>query len=212
MADCKKVIDRLMFRCLVQPTFLRKKIKLFMDTGCGHDLISQKKIAKHELETLATPEPVSFQTANGIIDTDLVSNFQTESFAEPINAYVLDDTPSVLSIGKRCMNQNYSFLWPPGRDPFVINPEEKRISLFVNGDIHYVRAGSSKSLAHDDAEASAILEVLSQVDNSNVVHAETAAAAKAVPAEGDGEEGSVAHDRPPDPHEVPGEPSMGRSG
>ena len=98
-----------------------------MDTGCGHDLTSQKKIAKHELETLVTPEPISFQTANGITDTDLVSNCQTESFAEPINAYVLHDTPSVLSVGKRCANQNYGFVWPPGRDPFMISPEGKRI-------------------------------------------------------------------------------------
>ena len=30
---------------MVQPTFLRKKIKFPMDTGCGHDLISQKKTA-----------------------------------------------------------------------------------------------------------------------------------------------------------------------
>ena len=51
------------------------------------------------------------------------------------------------------MNQNYSFIWPPGREPFMIDPDEKRISLFVNGDIAYVRVGSSKSLAHDDDEA-----------------------------------------------------------
>ena len=31
-----------------------------MDTGCGHDLIAQKKIEKHNLETLVTPEPISF--------------------------------------------------------------------------------------------------------------------------------------------------------
>ena len=42
----------------------------------------------------------------------------------------------------------------------MIDPDGKRISLFVNGDIPYVRVGSSKSLAHDDDEATAILEVL----------------------------------------------------
>ena len=104
-----------------------------------------------------TGTPISFQTANGVTDTDLVSNFQTESFKEPINAYVLDDTPSVLSIGKRCMNHKYGFVWPPGREPLMIDPEGKRISLFANGDIPYVRAGSSRSLAHDDAEATAAL-------------------------------------------------------
>ena len=128
--DSKKVIEKGIFRCMVQPVILRKKIKFLMDTGCGHDLISQKKIEKHNLETLVTPEPISFQTANGVTDTDLVSNFQTESFKEPINAYVLDDTPSVLSIGKRCMNHNYGFVWPPGREPFMIDPEGKRIILF----------------------------------------------------------------------------------
>ena len=100
VVDSKKVIDQAVFKCMVQPTWIRKKIKFLMDAGCGHDLISQKKITKHELETLVMPEPISFQTANGITDTDLISNFQTESFSEPINTYVLDDTPSVLSVGQ----------------------------------------------------------------------------------------------------------------
>ena len=43
--DSKRVIDKGIFRCMVQPVILRKKIKFLMDTGCGHDLISQKKIA-----------------------------------------------------------------------------------------------------------------------------------------------------------------------
>ena len=201
--DSKKIIEKGIFRCMVQPVILRKKVKFLMDTGCGHDLIAQKKIEKHNLETLVTPEPISFQTANGVTDTDLVSNFQTESFKEPINAYVLDDTPSVLSVGKRCMNHNYGFVWP-GREPFMIDPEGKRISLFVNGDSPYVRVGSSKSLAYEDAEATAVLKVLME---AFTVKAETAAAAKAMPGEIDDEEEGVAHDRPPDPdpHEVPDE-------
>ena len=204
-AESKKVIDKGVFKCMVQPVILRKKIKFLMDTGCGHDLISQKKIEKHDLETLVTPEPISFQTANGVTDTDLVSNFQAESFKEPINAYVLRDTPSVLSIGKRCMNQNYGFVWPPGREPFMIDPEGKRISLFVNGDIPCVRVGSSKSLAHDDVEATAVLNVL---NSEASIKAEVAAAAEAVPGEvDDEEEAGDEHARPPDPdpHEVPDE-------
>ena len=202
--DSKRVIDKGVFRCMVQPVILRKKIKFLMDTGCGHDLISKKKIERHDLETLVIPEPISFQTADGITDTDLVSNFQADSFKEPINAYVLGDTPSVLSVGKRCMSQNYGFIWPPGREPFMIDPDGKRISLFVNGDIPYVRVGSSKSLAHDDDEATAILEVL----NNDRGKEEVAAAAQAVPGEIDGEEGGgEEHARlpDPDPHEVPDE-------
>eukprot|EP00439_Symbiodinium_sp_Y106_P035709 s4822_g4.t1 len=47
--DSKKVIEKGTFRCMVQPVILRKKIKFLMDTGCGHDLISQKKIEKTQL-------------------------------------------------------------------------------------------------------------------------------------------------------------------
>ena len=177
--NLSSVIEKGIFRCMVQPVILRnKKIKFLMDIGCGHDLISQQKIEKHNLETLVPPEPISFLTANGVTDTDLVSNFQTESFKEPINANMLDDTPSVLSIGKRGMNHDYGFVWPPGREPFMMDPEGKRISLFVNGDIPYVRAGSSKSLAHDDAEATAVLKALAGAAEAK---AETTAAAKSHP-------------------------------
>ena len=57
--DSKKVIEKGIFRCTVQPVILCKKIKFLMDTGYEHDLISQKKIEKHNLETLVTPEPLS---------------------------------------------------------------------------------------------------------------------------------------------------------
>ena len=193
--------------CMVQPTWIWSKIKFLMDTGCGHDLISQRKVEKHGLETLVSQEAISFQTANGVTNTDLVSNFQTESFTEPINAYVLDDTPSVLSVGKRCMKQGFGFVWPPGEDPFMINPEGKRISLFVNGDIPYVRAGSQKSIAHHDEMASTIKSILEQGKGENAETASKAlASAAAVPGAEEEPDGS-AEEYSPDfvPDEVPRE-------
>ena len=156
MSESKKVKTFGKVTCMVQPTWIRSKIKFLMDTGCGHDLISQHKVEKHGLETLVSQEAISFQTANGVTDTDLISNFQTESesFREPIKAYVLDDAPSVLSVEKRCMKQGYGFSWPPGSDAFMINPNGKRIPLFVNGDIPYMRAGSPKSVARESRPCS----------------------------------------------------------
>ena len=52
--DSKKIIERRIFRCMVQPVILRKKIKFLMDTGCGHDLIAQKKIEKHDFGDTGT--------------------------------------------------------------------------------------------------------------------------------------------------------------
>ena len=206
--ESKKVKKFSIVTCMVQPTWIRSQIKFLMDTGCGHDLISQRKVEKHGLETLVSEEAISFQTANGVTNTDLISNFQTESFTEPINAYVLDDTPSVLSVGKRCMKQGYGFVWPPGDNPFMINPDGKRISLFVSGDIPYVRAGSQKSVAHDDEMAATIKSILDNVkeeDPENALNA-VAATVNAAPSE-EGDPDDFAEGCSPDeiPHEVPEE-------
>ncbi|CAE7237198.1 unnamed protein product, partial [Symbiodinium sp. CCMP2456] len=81
------------------------KIKFLMGAGCGHDLISQRKVEK----------------------------------------------------------QGYGFVWPPGKDPFMINPDGKRISLFVNGDIPYVRAGSRKAGPCDDEIAASIKAIFDNI-------------------------------------------------
>ena len=106
------------------------------------------------------------------------------------------------------MNQEYGFVWPPGREPFMINPEGKKIALFVNGDIPYVRAGSNKSLAHDDAEATTIFQIFKDAKEGSLVDTEPEIAAKAVPGEVDADDAEdMEHERPaePDPNEVPAE-------
>ena len=63
---------------------------------------------------------------------------------------------------ENCTKQGYGFVWPPGDNPFMINPDGKRISLFVSGDIPYVRAESQKSVSHDDEMAATIKSILDQ--------------------------------------------------
>ena len=55
-----------------------------------------------------------------------------DTFNEPAKAHVLDDTPSVLSLGKRCMEQGYTFVWPSGREPYMINSEADKIKMEVH--------------------------------------------------------------------------------
>ena len=106
------------------------------------------------------------------------------------------------------MKQGYGFVWPPGENPFMINPEGKRISLFVNGDIPYVRAGSQKSVAHYDELASAIKSILEQVKEETSEKALNAVAATSVAAPGEEEvPDGPAEEYSPDfiPDEVPEE-------
>ena len=90
----------------------------------------------------------------------------------------------------------------------MINPEGKRISLFVNGDIPYVRAGSQKSIAHYDEMATTIKSILEQSKEGDPVKALNAVAATydATPGEEEEPDG-LAEEYSPDfmPDEVPGE-------
>ena len=43
---------------------------------------------------------VNFHTANGVTSTSKMTNIQFGVFNDPVQAHVLDDTPSVLSMGK----------------------------------------------------------------------------------------------------------------
>ena len=46
--------------------------------------------------------------------------------------YVLDKSPSVLSVGKKCMEEGYSFVWPANGAPYMIS------LLEVEGNIPYI--------------------------------------------------------------------------
>ena len=38
--------------------------------------------------------------------------------SEEVHAVELGDTPPLLSVGRRCLNEGYSFVWIAGRNPY----------------------------------------------------------------------------------------------
>ena len=44
-------------------------------------------------------------------------------FDESVEPYVLPNTPSVLSIGRRCVQEGYHFVWLSGKHPYLITPK-----------------------------------------------------------------------------------------
>ena len=57
---------------------------------------------------------------------------------ETVQPFVLDETPTVLSVGRRCMKMGYSFHWICGKLPFMIMPEKEIVHLHVKDDIPYL--------------------------------------------------------------------------
>ena len=76
------------------------------------------------------------------------------------HAYVLDDTPSVMSLGKRCMEEGYSFVWPSGKMPFMITKDGERIELTIHDNIPYVDLGIYECTPHECHHASKINDLL----------------------------------------------------
>ena len=88
---------------------------------------------------------------------------------ETVEPHVLDETPTVLSVGRRCMKMGYAFHWMPGKLPFMVTPKQGFVHLQVKDDIPYlVSDGKLRSNRHrptiDDLKEH-FSEVLAMVTN-----------------------------------------------
>ena len=50
-------------------------------------------------------------SANGPVRADRVVALQIEALYDNIEPYLLDDSPDVLTIGRRCQDQGFDFRW-----------------------------------------------------------------------------------------------------
>lgn len=67
-----------------------KKVKFIMDTGCGYDLISQRKARELDLHTYEGDDKMVFMTGNGITETKEVAKCSVDSFSEEAKPFVLE--------------------------------------------------------------------------------------------------------------------------
>ena len=153
--------------CITVPVEERDR-KFIMDSGSGHDLISRKKAIRMELD-MHPCDPVTFHTANGTTTADFAVEIDLGTIKETAKVQVLDDTPSVFSMGKRCMNEGYTFVWPPGQTPFMIDKNGMRINMVVRDLIPYIYLGSQDCEPHRCKLASKILSVLHRENEDNDV-------------------------------------------
>ena len=57
--------------------------------------------------------PITLSTANDLVNGDTVARQQIGEFEEVAEPCILDSTPDVLSIGRRCVEDGYEFHWRP---------------------------------------------------------------------------------------------------
>ncbi len=107
--------------------FPRNNIRSWlMDTGCKHDLTTRDAIPYCQLGMITKSlNPVLLSTAD-IISSDMIVPQQIGALGVDAEPYVLEQSPDVLSIGRRCVQDGYSFQWLPYlRAPTPVWPRAK---------------------------------------------------------------------------------------
>ena len=144
--------------CISLPVQAKDR-RFILDSGSGHDLISARKAERMNLKK-RTCDPIMFHTANGSTAAQTEAEIDLGTFDMTSQAYVLDDTPSVMSLGKRCVEEGYSFVWPSGKMPFMITKNGERIDLTIHDNIPYIDLGTYECTPYECRQTSKIHELL----------------------------------------------------
>ena len=108
-------------RCLPASTLKPEERDFVLDSGASMHMISKKDLSDAEMDTLTKwYSPTIVMTANGEVQTHeeaIVNVKESDIF---LTMKVLDNTPAVLSLGKLCDENGYSYEWINGQKPHLI--------------------------------------------------------------------------------------------
>ena len=124
-----------------------------MDTGSGHDLVPQHLVASSSLSVTPPDTAVSLSTANGPTAVESVAQIRVDALDSISEALVLPSTPLVLSVGRRCMEDGFSFVWKAKQAPYLISPSGTVTALSVDGYTPYLVDGTAEQLVLPALEA-----------------------------------------------------------
>lgn len=60
-------------------------------------------------------------------------------FDDNCEFYIMKSSPTVISVGKRCLHYGYYFIWLPGKQPVMVMPTKQIVLLDVENNIPYLR-------------------------------------------------------------------------
>ena len=100
-------------RCLPASTLGREFV---VDSGASMHMISKKDLSNAEMDTLTKSySPTIVKTANGEVQTHEEAIVYVKELDIFLTMKVLENTPAVLSLGKLCDENGYSYEWINGQ-------------------------------------------------------------------------------------------------
>ena len=108
-------------RCLPASTLKPEDREFVVDSGASMHMISKKDLSNAEMDTLTKScSPTIVITANGEVQTHEEATVYVKELGKFLTMKVLENTPAVLSLGKLCDENGYSYEWINGQKPHLI--------------------------------------------------------------------------------------------
>ena len=120
-------------------------------------MISKKDLSDAEMDTLTKScSPTMVITANGEVQTHVEATVYVKELDTFLTMKVLENTPAVLSLGKLCDENGYSYEWFNGQKPHLIK-NGIRIPCKTANFVPIVVPGLSSSSSGSDSSTSKTL-------------------------------------------------------
>ena len=144
-------------RCLPASNLQPEEREFVVDSGASMHMISKKDLSDAEMDTLTKScSPTIVITANGEVQTHEEAIVYVKELDMFLTMKVLDNTPAVLSLGKLCDENGYSYEWIYGQKPHLIK-NGIRIPCNTENFVPIVVPGLSSSSSGSDSSTSGTL-------------------------------------------------------
>ena len=108
-------------RCLPASTLKPEEREFVVDSGASMHMISKKDLSDAEMDTVTKScSPTIVITANGEVQTHEEATVYVKELDIFLTMKVLENTPAVLSLGKLCDENGYSYEWINGQKTHLI--------------------------------------------------------------------------------------------
>ena len=112
-------------RCLPASTLKPEEREFVVDSGASMHMISKKDFNSAEMETLTKScSPTIVITANGEVQTHEEAIVYVKELDMFLTLKVLENTPAILSLGKLCDENGYSYEWINGQKPHLLKKRD----------------------------------------------------------------------------------------
>ena len=136
-----------------------------MDSGASMHMISKKDLSDAEMETLSKScSPTIILPANEEVLTHEEATVYVRELDIFLTMKVLEDTPAVLSLGKLCDENGYSYEWINGQKPHLIK-NGFRIQCISENFVPIVVPGLSASSSSSSLSSTSMTPSRQEIDH-----------------------------------------------